>query len=102
MIPGSLSLLRIWRCHELQHKSKMWLRSGVAVTVAQASSCSSDSAPIPELPYATSATIKRNKTNKQKNKIEEFLLWHSVLRIQLEQLRWLQRHRFNPWPSAVG
>ena len=27
--------LRIWDCHELQHKSQMLLRSGVAVAVKQ-------------------------------------------------------------------
>ena len=30
---------------------------------------------------------------------EEFLLWHSGLRIQLQWLGSLQRCRFNPWPA---
>lgn len=30
---------------------------------------------------------------------EEFPLWHSALRIQLQRLRALQRPRFNPWPG---
>ena len=38
-IPG---LLRIWHCRELWCRSKMQLRSGVAVALAQASSSSSD------------------------------------------------------------
>ena len=32
----------------------------------------------------------------------EFLLWHCGLRIQLQWLRLLWKHRFDPWPSAVG
>ena len=43
-IPG-LSGLRILRCCELWCRSQMWLRSSVAVAVAQASSCSSDLTP---------------------------------------------------------
>ena len=35
----------IWRCHELCCRSQMWLRSPVAVAVAQAINCSSDSTP---------------------------------------------------------
>ena len=41
-----LSGLRIWHCHELWCRSQTWLRSGVAVVVAQTSSCSSDSTPV--------------------------------------------------------
>ena len=37
----SLSGLRIWCCRELWYKLQMWLGSGIAVTVVQASSCSS-------------------------------------------------------------
>ena len=32
-IPALLSGLRFRRCHKLQHRSQMWLRSGVAVAV---------------------------------------------------------------------
>ena len=39
---ASLSGLGIRHCRELQCRSQMWLRSGVAVAVAQAGSCSSD------------------------------------------------------------
>ena len=31
---ASLRGLRIWHCHDLQHRSQMGLRSGVAVAVA--------------------------------------------------------------------
>ena len=30
---------------------------------------------------------------------QEFLLWYSGLRVQLQQLRLLQRRRFHPWPE---
>ena len=42
---ASLSGLRIWRCHELWCRSQTWVRSGVAVAMAEASTCSSDSTP---------------------------------------------------------
>ena len=41
----SLIGLRIWHCHELWCRSQMQLISCVAVAVAQAGSCSSDSTP---------------------------------------------------------
>ena len=43
LIPDLLSGLRIQHCHKLRCKSKMWLKSGVAM--AQACSCSSNSTP---------------------------------------------------------
>jgi len=43
-----LSGLRIQHCHEPWCRSKMWLGSRIAVTVAEASSCGSDSTPGPE------------------------------------------------------
>ena len=45
LITASLSRLRIWHCHKLQHRSKMQLGSGIAVAVARAGSCSSDMTP---------------------------------------------------------
>ena len=41
-LPGGL---RIWHCCELWRRSQMWLRSGITVTVAVASSNSSDRTP---------------------------------------------------------
>ena len=38
----------------------------------------------------------------QKNAFLEFLLWCSGLGIQLQCLELLWRHRFDPWPGAVG
>ena len=43
---ASLSGLGIQRCRELWCRPQMWLRSGVAVAVAQACGYSSDSTPI--------------------------------------------------------
>ena len=46
----SLALLGgtgIWHCREMWGRSKMWLGFHVAVAVAQAGSCSSDSTPSP-------------------------------------------------------
>ena len=40
-----LSELKIWCCHELWCRSQSWLGSGVAVTVAQVNSCSSNQTP---------------------------------------------------------
>ena len=40
-----LSRLRIWHCHELWCRPQRWLRSCIAVAVAKAGSCSSDSTP---------------------------------------------------------
>ena len=63
---ASLSRLRIWCCHEQQFmwcRSQTWLRSGVAVAVAQVSSAAL--IPALELPEAMGVT---QKTNKQKSK----------------------------------
>ena len=40
-----LSGLRIWGCCELGCRSQAWLRSGIAVAVVQAGSCSFNSTP---------------------------------------------------------
>ena len=63
-----LSGLRIWRCCELWCTSQTQLGSQVAVAVAQAGSCSSDSiGPLAqELPYAESAALKWKEKKKKK------------------------------------
>ena len=33
LIPGLLSVLRIWLCHVLWYTSQTWLKSGIAVSV---------------------------------------------------------------------
>ena len=40
-----LNGLRIWHYYKLQHRMQMWLGSGIAVAVAQAGSCISNSVP---------------------------------------------------------
>ena len=49
----------------------MLLRSGVAVAVVWAGSCSSDLTPAWELPYAVGATITERKKKKKKKKTKK-------------------------------
>ena len=50
-----------------------------------------------EPPYALGAALEKAKRQgKRKCLLLEFPLWHSGLRIQMQWLRSLQRHRFNP------
>ena len=67
-IPGLLSGLRIWHCHELWCRSQVPLRSHVALAVVQVGSCSFDSTPSPELPYATQLALKSKNKKKKKEK----------------------------------
>ena len=62
LIPGLISLsgLRIWHCHELWCTLQTWLRSGIAVAIIQAGSCSSDSTPGLGTQYATGAALKKS------------------------------------------
>ena len=59
--PGLISGLRIWHCHELWCRSQIWLGSRTAVAVVWAGSCSSNSTPSWELPYAAAEALKRKK-----------------------------------------
>ena len=52
-------------------KSLMQLGSGIAMAVVQAGSCSSDSPPAWESPYALGVSKKRKKQNKTKQKTEQ-------------------------------
>ena len=54
--------------------------------------------------HVTGATKNKKKIffNFFKSRGQEFPLWHSGLRILLQQLRSLQRYKFNPQPSSVG
>ena len=61
-----LSGLRIWGCQELLYRLKTWLRSGVAVAVAQAIDYSSDSTPSLGTPICYRCGPK--KTRKKKDK----------------------------------
>ena len=46
-IPRVTQRLRIQHCYKLQHRSQMWLGTGVAMAVLQACNCSSHSTPSP-------------------------------------------------------
>lgn len=50
----------------------MWLGSGIAVAVVQASSCSSHSTHSWESPYAAGEALKRQTKNTNKNQILQF------------------------------
>ena len=68
-------------------RSKMRLRSHVAVVVVKASSCSFNLTPSLELPYAAGAALK---TNKQKsppktNKKQTILLLYSIVKYVFER-----------------
>ena len=60
--------LRIWRCHELWYRSKMWLGSGVAVALVKAGSNSSDSTPGLGTSICHGCGLPKKKKNKTKQK----------------------------------
>ena len=62
---ASLNGLGIWHCRELWHRLQTWLRSGVAVAVAQASGYSSDSTP------SLGTSISQGHGPKKKKKTKE-------------------------------
>ena len=51
-IPGLAQQVKALVCRELCYSSKTWLRSGIAVALAQAGSYSLDWTPTREPPYA--------------------------------------------------
>ena len=60
-IPGLTQWVRDPHCCKVQHRSKMWLRSGIVVAVAQACSRSFDSIPSTGTSICPDATIKGKK-----------------------------------------
>ena len=72
LILALLSGLRIRRCHELWCRSQIWLRSGVAVAVVQAGSCSSNSTP--SLGTSICCRCGPKKTKNKQNKGFLFLV----------------------------
>ena len=58
-----LSRLSIQHCCKLWYKSQMWLRSQVAVAVAYAGSCSSDSTPSLRTSICCRCTLKKKKSS---------------------------------------
>ena len=68
---ASLSGLRIQRCQELWCRSQMRLRSGVAMAVAQASSCSSNQTPGLRTFICQGCGPQKKKRKKKKNRASE-------------------------------
>ena len=62
--------LRIWHCLKLQCRSQVQLRSSVAMAMVWADSCSSNSTPAWELPYAMGEALKKKKKKKKERKKE--------------------------------
>ena len=79
---ASLTELRIWHYCELQRRSQRQLRSCIAVSVVQASSCNSHSTPKNLGTSICHWCSTKKKKKKKKKDAREFLLWHSGLRIQ--------------------
>ena len=76
---ASLGESGIWHCHELWCRSKMRLRSCVPVAVAQASNCSSNSAPILGTSICLECSSKNKKAKKKKERKKRYLLkWHKT------------------------
>ena len=67
---ASLSGSDIWHCCELWCRSQTWLGSGVAVAVAQASSCSSDLTPSLGNSMCHGCGPKKQKKKKTKKNLE--------------------------------
>ena len=63
---ASLRGLRIQHCHKLQCRSQMWLGSVVAVAVAQAGSCTSDSSLNLETSIWQGVVLKRKKEKRKR------------------------------------
>ena len=71
---ASLSGLGIQHCCKLQPRSQMWLRSIVAMAVANSGSCSSNSMPSQELSYAIRAAINTFLKKKKKKSVNSIRL----------------------------
>ena len=74
---ASLSGLKIQRCHELWCRSQRWLRSGVAVAVAQTSGCSSNQTP--SLGTSICLGPKKKKKKKEEGKLSSLRGVHTQL-----------------------
>ena len=61
------SELRIQHCHELWCRSQLWLRSGIAVAVVEAGSCSLIGPLAWEPPYAAGVALKWKEKKKKMN-----------------------------------
>ena len=63
-----LSVLRIWRCHDLWCRLQMWLGSGGAVAMAQADGYSSNWTPSLETSICLGSSPRNSKKTKKKKK----------------------------------
>ena len=79
---SSLRGLRIWHCCKLWQRLQMQLGSHIAeaVAVVWVSSCSSDSTPSQELPYAVGVALKRKK---KKSILKKLMEWNRVHLIKI-------------------
>ena len=99
---ASLSGLRIPHCSKLQHRLQVCLRSGVAVAVVQASSCSSDSTPSLETSIChISAPLRHPPPQKKKKKNayspgNEQLRKHCSLDLENGSQCFLSKHCISP------
>ena len=64
-----LSGLRIQRCHKLQHRSQMWLRSGVALA------CSLIRPLAQQLAYVAGTAVKKKKVGRMNTGVLDIGLW---------------------------
>ena len=64
-----LSGLRMRHCHELWYRSQTWLRSHIAVTVAEASAVALIQSLAWKFPYGASVALKKEKKKKRKRKL---------------------------------
>ena len=80
----SLSRLRIPCCHELWCRSQRWLRSGIAVALVQASSCSSNWIPSLGTSICCKCGPKRQKDKKTANTQRKQPLCQAQLNILLK------------------
>ena len=95
---ASLSGLRIWHCHKMWCRSQTRLGSGVAVSVAQACSYSSDSTP--SLGTSVCHGCGPKKRTKKEWQGRYSLVVHQVKdpALSLQRLGSLLWCGFDPWP----
>ena len=92
---ASLSGLRIQHCHELWCRSKTWLRSHIAVAVAQASCCSSDWTPSLRISICRGCgPRKKRQKDKQTNQQTPKSQWAHLIKAENVCPVWCQKlHR---------
>ena len=102
-VPGPpLSGLRVQRCHKLQHRSQMQLRSGIAVAVVWAGSCRSSSTPSlgTSICLGSGHSEKRRRGKEKKRREGKKREKKRKRRKDLER-RALQHHLLNLWTQRL-